>query len=319
MKICVFSASMPPTTFAENRCQRAIDFLRNKNNEIILGDLFFKNDFYRSGTILERANEINELAKNQNAILLSAIGGTNTSSILKHVNYQLINKNIQAVYGYSDSTALLNAIINKCPNVKVFYGPALVPSFGDFEKEFLEYTYQSFHESLQTKKKIKNECQLGWTDDYKNWNTFESPKKIKKDNWIWKGERSVTGRLVGGNLNTILGTWGSEYGLKVKQGDLLFIEDSQKDIATMEKLFNFLLLNKVFEKINGLILGRHELFNSQNSNREPIDVLQEILESSNINLPMVANCNFSHTKPMQIIQLNKLTKIDFENHQIIQI
>ena len=64
------------------------------------------------------------------------------------------------------------------------------------------------------------------------------------------------------------GIWGSEYMPEIRTGDILFIEDSLKDIATIEKSFSLLKLNGVFDKISGIILGKHELFDDMGTGDE---------------------------------------------------
>ena len=56
---------------------------------INLGSLWNKSIGYVSGDIYERADEFNNLV-NENDILMSMIGGMNSSSILPYINY---NKN----------------------------------------------------------------------------------------------------------------------------------------------------------------------------------------------------------------------------------
>ena len=54
------------------------------------------------------------------------------------------------------------------------------------------------------------------------------------------------------------GFWGTEYMPEIKKGDILFIEDSLKDACTIERSFSLLKLAGVFEKVSGIILGKHE-------------------------------------------------------------
>jgi muramoyltetrapeptide carboxypeptidase LdcA involved in peptidoglycan recycling len=41
---------------------------------------------------------------------------------------------------------------------------------------------------------------------------------------------------------------------EIKLGDILFIEDSLKDSATIERSFSFLKVNGVLDRISGIIL-----------------------------------------------------------------
>ncbi len=54
------SPSTPITSTAPIRYKRALEFLKNKGFILKQGNLTGKNDCYRSGSIAQRAEEINE-------------------------------------------------------------------------------------------------------------------------------------------------------------------------------------------------------------------------------------------------------------------
>jgi muramoyltetrapeptide carboxypeptidase LdcA involved in peptidoglycan recycling len=62
--IGIFSPSSPITYSCPKRFKRAKEYLQNKGFNIIEGNLTGKHDFYRSGSIKERAEELNELIRN---------------------------------------------------------------------------------------------------------------------------------------------------------------------------------------------------------------------------------------------------------------
>ena len=70
---------------------------------------------------------------------MSTIGGTNSNAILPYIDYEAFKKDPKIVIGYSDATAVLLALYAKT-GIPTFYGPALVPSFGEFGP-FVDYTY----------------------------------------------------------------------------------------------------------------------------------------------------------------------------------
>lgn len=51
--------------------------------------------------------------------------------------------------------------------------------------------------------------------------------------------------------------------------DILFIEDSLKDACTIERSFSLLKLAGVFEKVGGIILGKHEKFDDNETGKRP--------------------------------------------------
>ncbi len=98
---------------------------------------------------------------------------------------------------------------------------------------------------------------------------------------------AATGTLIGGNLNTMQGIWGTKYFPEITDGTILMIEDSLKDAATVERSFSLLKCAGVFERISGLILGKHENFDDMGTGRQPYEILQEVM--GDVDFPVLAN------------------------------
>jgi muramoyltetrapeptide carboxypeptidase LdcA involved in peptidoglycan recycling len=177
MKIAIFTSSTPIGALSPARAIRAIEYLTRQGHEVILGTLFYQQDFYRSGTIKQRAQELNELVQHQPIdLLLSAIGGANTSSILPFLDYEAINQNVKAVCGFSDTTALLSAIGRKCPQVKVIYGSALLPNFGEFEVTSQDISYRSLMQALTDQLTELQSSGFIYEGQPANWEEFEGER-----------------------------------------------------------------------------------------------------------------------------------------------
>ncbi|MFD3449422.1 S66 peptidase family protein [Microbacteriaceae bacterium 4G12] len=313
--IGIYSPSSPATYTAPKRFNRAKQFLKNKGFHIIEGNLTGKHDYYRSGTIKERVEELNTLIRNPNIkCIMSAIGGLNSNSMLPYIDYEALIQNPKIIIGYSDVTAILLGIYAKT-GIPTFYGPSLVSSFGEFEP-FVNYTYEYFHDILEEKQQLPYYVKKPpyWTDERINWEEKTKEKQQRNNDWICVNSGKATGRIIGGNLNTIIGIWGSEYMPEIKEGDILFIEDTHKDAAMVEKMFSFLKLNGVFNKISGLILGKHEQFNDSGTNRKPYEILLEVLDG--INIPIIADFDCCHTHPMLTIPLGIKVEMDATNKKV---
>ncbi len=109
-----FTPSSPVTYTSPKRFERAKSYLQQKGFHILEGSLTGRYDFYRSGSIQERAEELNALIRNPNiSCIISTIGGMNSNSILPYIDYDAFLKNPKIMIGYSDATALLLAIYTK--------------------------------------------------------------------------------------------------------------------------------------------------------------------------------------------------------------
>ncbi|PGK57324.1 LD-carboxypeptidase, partial [Bacillus thuringiensis] len=180
------------------------------------------------------------------------------NSILPYIDYEAFIKNPKIMIGYSDVTAILLGIYAKT-GINTFYGPALIPSFGEFEP-FVNFTYEYFSDMLEKTQKLPYNIKKPpyWTDEFINWEEKTREKQRTENDWICVNSGKTIGTFIGGNLDTLTGIWGSEYMPEIKEGDILFIEDTTKDAATIERSFSLLKVNGIFDKISGLILGKHE-------------------------------------------------------------
>lgn len=313
--IGIFSPSSPITYTCPKRFTRGKEYLKSKGFNIIEGNLTGKHDFYRSGSIRERAEELNALIRNPEVkCIISTIGGMNSNSILPYIDYEALKRNPKIIIGYSDVTAILLAIYAKT-GITTYYGPALVASFGEFPP-FVDWTYNYFKEVIVDEIKFPYALEIPqyWTDEYINWETQDRSKEQRENQWITVHEGMTRGRVIGGNLNTIQGIWGSEYIPKIKEGDILFIEDSLKDAATLERSFSLLQVNGVFDRISGIILGKHELFNDLKTGRKPYEILLEVLGDRKI--PFIAEFDCCHTHPMMTLPIGSQIELDATNKRI---
>ena len=310
--IGIFSPSTPITAYTPKRFTRGVKYLEDKGFKVIMGSLTGKSDFYRSGSIKERAEELNELIRNKNVkCIMSTIGGMNSNSLLPYIDYDEFKKNPKPIIGYSDVTAILLAIYAKT-GISTYYGPALVASFGEF-KPYVDLTYKYFEDILihEVSYPHKFENPKFWTDEFIDWEKQYREKERIKNNLITVYEGKVQGRLIGGNLNTMTGIWNTEYMPKIKEGDILFIEDFLKDCDNIERSFSLLKLSGVFEKISGIILGKHEQFNDLNTGRKPYEILLEVLEDKK--LPFLAEFDCCHTHPMITLPIGCRVELDATN------
>lgn len=307
-----FSPSSPVTVTAPERFKRAKQFLEQKGFVLQAGRLTEQADYYRSGTIQDRADELNQLIRDPNVrCIMSTIGGNNSNALLPYIDYDALRQDPKIIIGYSDVTALLAGIYTKTGLI-TFYGPALVASFGE-RAPLVEQTYQSFHSLCLNPPNLPYRYSLPeyWTDERLNWDHIQvdRAKALYKNHCEFMGSGIIEGRVLGGNLNTLSGIFGTPWMPDIAQGDILFIEDSLLNIATVERSFSHLKLSGIFDKVSAVILGKHELFDAAGSGRQPIDVLREVLGDQK--LPIVNGFDCCHTHPMLTLPLGTRIKIDF--------
>lgn len=306
--IAFYSPAAPASATAPKRFARALEYLSEKGFNLVSGDLTGKKDFYRAGTPLERAGELNKLIRNPDIkCIISVMGGLNSNSLLPYIDYAAFRETPKILVGYSDVTAIQLGVYAQT-NVITFYGPALIPSFGEFPP-FVDDTFSSFRDILmEPKSPYQYEPFPFWTDEFINWEEWEREKEGRENEWVPVNPGKAQGRAICGNLNSITGIWGSPYMPEIKENDILLIEDTAKTASFTEKLFTFLKLNGVFERIGGLILGKHERFDDQGTGRKPWDILLETV--GDVNFPILAEFDCSHTHPMFTFPIGAAIALD---------
>lgn len=314
-KIGIFTPSSPATMTARLRFERAKEFLEEKGFVIVEGKLTGETEIYRSGPPKARAEEFNELIRDPEIkMVMSTIGGTNSNSMLPYIDYEAFKQSPKIFVGYSDATALLLAIYAKT-GMSTYYGPSLIPSFGEFEP-LVHDTYRYFENYFMHENSIPYEVPMPpmWSDEPVNWLEKTTDKALYDNEWIAVNEGVAEGRLIGGNVNAMYGFIGSEYFPEVKKGDILLIEDCSKNAAVVEKNFAMLKLNGIFEKVTGIILGKHELYDDLGTNKKPLDLLVEQLDGRKI--PILAEFDTCHTHPMHPLAIGKKVKLDTRKKKV---
>ena len=104
------------------------------------------------------------------------------------------------------------------------------------------------------------------------------------------------------------GIFGTEYMPEIKEGDILLLEDSLKDACTIERSFSLLKLAGVFDRVGGILLGKHEKFDDNGTGRRPWEILLEVLGEPKC--PILAEFDCCHTHPMLTMPIGCQVELD---------
>ncbi|MCU9922827.1 S66 family peptidase [Aeromonas caviae] len=307
-----FSPSSAATAWAPNRFARAKAYLAAQGFELKAGSLTGERDHWRSGSIAARADELNALIRDpQVRAIMSVIGGSNSNSLLPYLDFDALKRDPKIVIGYSDVTALLLGI-HAQTGLVTFYGPALVASFGELSP-LVDETLAGFLSvcmagGASLPHRLPTPTQ--WTEERLDWEHQTRAKQCWPNRLISVGTGRMRGRLIGGNLNTLAGIWGSPFMPSIERGDILLLEDSLKTAETVERAFTHLKLCGMFDRIGALVLGKHELFNAQGSGKRPLDILLEVVGEPTF--PILAEYDCAHTHPMLTLPLGIEAELDLD-------
>ena len=311
----IISPSTPISAVCPKRYNRGISYLKSRGFKVKEGILAGRSDFYRSGTIEERAEEINSFIRDKEVrCIMSSIGGMNSNSLLPYLDYEALAKDPKVIVGYSDVTALLLGIYAKT-GITTFYGPAQTASLGEFPP-FVDETFESFMDIAGKSISLPYTYPTpqNWTEEFIPWETQDRGKTGISNELITASGGKAEGRLIGGNLNTMDCIIGTPFMPQIKEGDILFIEDSLKDISDEERSLSHLKLSGILNKVGGIILGKCEGFDDRHSGRFPEDVLLEILGKPHI--PILSRFDCGHTHPMLTLPIGAKIKLDADKKEV---
>ncbi|MDR3083067.1 MAG: LD-carboxypeptidase, partial [Streptomyces sp.] len=99
---------------------------------------------WTSGTPRQRADDLNAaFADPAISGIVTTIGGNHSAQLLPYLDWETIAANPKVFCGYSDTTVLHHAI-HRMTGMVTFYGPAVIPQWGEHGAPF-PYTTRHFH------------------------------------------------------------------------------------------------------------------------------------------------------------------------------
>jgi len=245
-----------------SRIKEAEAILNKFGFNIKYGKNFTKEHRDSAGTLEQRAKDLNEMFTDKSVkAIFCAVGGDTTNQILDLIDYNLVAQNPKIFMGYSDITHLLLAIYKKS-NLITYHGPNL--------NNFSKINKGSLNETIKTltgrRKKI----------DFSG--EFETYKEGK-----------ALGKLIGGNLLVINSLSKTEFCPDFTNA-ILFFEDIDEGIASLEYQLYQLKLSGFIKTISGIVIGHIE---QKDKNSESIrEIILETTEDQNY--PIIKMDNFGH-------------------------
>lgn len=259
---------------------------------VVLGECAQKKWYSYAGTDEERAREINNFFRDKNIDAIMCMrGGYGCNRLIELIDFQVIRENPKIFIGYSDITTL-HVGINEKAGLITFHGPMAV---SNFTNNYNEDTYKNFLEILTEsveKREIKN---------------------FSKDLEVLRKGRAK-GKLVGGNLATLIATLGTEYDLDYR-GKILFLEEIGEKTYKIDRFLNQLKKHGVFEKVEGIVLG--DFKNCPPDSDRDMSLLEVFYDYfKDYEKPVLYNLESGHSEPMLTLPLGAMCELDGESKKI---
>jgi muramoyltetrapeptide carboxypeptidase len=220
----------PAGAINKESIQEAIDICLANGFEIVEGKHFYSRDRHYSGTIQQRADDINTFLEDDNIdIIYAARGGSGSPMILEHINWSLWQKTSKPLIGFSDVTALQLALYKKT-GLPSLSGMGMTTHFKNNDYQKLNFDIINGKRSI-SQNELKN-----------------SEVRIEKDG-------TFSGVLIGGCLTMITTLVGTEF-FPDNEDIILILEDVNEPVYAVERNLFHLKQIGFLDKVRGLITGK---------------------------------------------------------------
>ncbi|MFP4527497.1 MAG: LD-carboxypeptidase [Candidatus Kapaibacterium sp.] len=231
---------------------------------------------YFSASDEERASELMEYAERPDIdCILCARGGYGVMRILPMLDFDIFRRNPKIIMGFSDITALINALYFKTGLVG-FHGPVASSTFDSF--------------TIENMKKM-----ILQNSDFK-------PLRISHPTMHSFSPGKARGRLLGGNLSMLTSTLGTDYEID-SRGAVLFIEEVDEHAYKIDRMLTQLKLSGKLDDAAAIAIGYFKNLNYRrpfypNKSFSLMEVFGQILGS--LKKPVILGLPIGHIN-------NKLT------------
>ena len=287
-EIRIISPSRSMSIISEQTQRAALKRLNDLGFKVTFGKHVNEIDDFNSSSVQSRIEDLHAAFSDVNVKgILTVVGGFNSNQLLPCIDWSLITANPKVLCGFSDISALNNAILAKTGLVT--YSGLHYSTFG--MEQYFDYCLEYFKKCLMTDGPIKIKQSEEWTDDL--WFLDQTNRRpISNDGWLVLNEGEASGSIRGGNLCTFNLLQGTQY-MPDLENVILFIEDDEESLPHhFDRNLVSLIQQPNFSDIKGIVIGRFQQASktSNDSIRQMIGTKQELKD-----LPVIANVDFGHT------------------------
>ncbi|MEA2238139.1 MAG: muramoyltetrapeptide carboxypeptidase [Thermoanaerobaculia bacterium] len=277
--------------FEADEIQFAKEQMEALGFKVVIGKHAFDKWGYFAGRDRDRADDINKMFADDSVNgVVCYTGGWGSPRVLPFLDYDLIKRKPKVLIGYSDITALLNAV-HKKTGLITFHGPVGASTYDPF-------TLDNFRKVLMT----AEPAGLLPTPSKKPNELVDRTNRILK---ITTGK--ATGPLIGGNLTMIATLMGTPFQPDTT-GAIVFLEDVHEEPYRIDRMLTTLALGGLFDKCAGIVFGRC----SDCGVKGPSFSLEEILRDrfGSLPVPVISGLSFGHIEQKLVLSIGARATLD---------
>lgn len=273
--------------------------LEESGFKLSFSEHYFENDIFDSAPIASRVADL-EAAFADEAVdaILTTIGGFNCNELLPYLNFDLIARHPKIFCGYSDTTALLNAIYAKT-GMPTYMGPAY-SSFKMVQAQ--EYQTEAWLRAV-TQDSYELSPSPEWSSDA--WYLPDAPRTFYPTEWKVYNPGKASGIAIGGNISTLNLLTGTEFAPKPDKYVLFLEEAEDDDYLIISRHLTALI--QAYPNPQAVLIGR---FPKETKMTE--EILLAILDKHPIlkTIPVLYDLDFAHTQPLFTITIGAQVELD---------
>ncbi|MGQ7373632.1 S66 family peptidase [Streptococcus suis] len=279
--------------------------LENLGFKLSFSEHYFENDIFDSAPIASRVADLEAAFADESVdAILTTIGGFNSNELLPYLDFDLIARHPKIFCGYSDTTALLNAIYAKT-GMPTYMDPAY--------SSFKMVQAQQYQTEAWLKAVTQDSYELipspEWSSDA--WYLPDAPRTFYPTEWKIYNPGQASGIAIGGNISTLNLLTGTEFAPR-PDNYILFLEEAEDDDYLIIARHLTALL-QAYPNPQALVLGR---FPKETKMTE--EILLAILDKHPIlkKVPVLYDLDFAHTQPLFTITIGGQLELDAEAFSI---
>lgn len=245
-----FGLIAPSGPWQEDEFRQGISILESQGFRVKIPDPLPAGKGYLAGSDRQRFQTFDQIWQDPEVKAVMPVrGGYGALRLLDLLDYQSIRANPKTIVGFSDVSALLQAIYKHC-HLLTFHGPMLT-TLSKCDATSLNFLFEQL--------------------------TGRAQPRIRPDRMkiLKKGESS--GIIVGGNLTTLAHLTATSYEVSW-QGKIVFLEDVGESPYRIDRLFSHLYMAGRLKGVAGLILGE---FSDCGNQEEIWDRVLELFQGEN--------------------------------------
>src|SRR5438874_2000738 len=276
---------LPATAaFEADEIQFAKEQMEAIGFKVVIGPHAFDKWGYFAGHDKDRAADINRMFADDSVNgVVCYTGGWGSPRVLPYLDYDLIKRKPKVLIGYSDITALLNAV-HKKTGLITFHGPVGGSTFDP-------WTLENFRRVVMT----PDPAGILPTPSKKPNELVDRTNRILK---LTKG--TATGPLIGGNLTMIASLMGTPYQPDTTNA-IFFLEDVHEEPYRIDRMLTTLSLGGLFDNVAGILFGHC----SDCGVKGPSFSLEEILRDrfAALPVPVLSGLSFGHIEQKLVLPI----------------